>query len=352
MLHKETIVYFILVLFLLLKLTTSVIDISEPTQFFYKAQNSTNINGFRCHEVTANYIMIKVIREPENNFKYDILVSNYQSEVSSYQSQYIFAQSGPNDHFVYFRNGIDIPQPAAVESEFDMIFYVNILTQPGNIGSYTMLIDFVDFIDITQRMEYSFISSGWHLAELIRFNRTQQNTDIVVYAINGNSYDYEFKIKFFDGDYEIKNEYELIEKAFYGGKLYILKKDFLDSIPYYTNQFFLITFNSHKKNSIKIGLDYPHLSNKHKFIYIGKTVYNYVDRSISENNCYKIKYQNESKFSTFIGSLSGVRVFLSDRPSGKIKTKEKKKRRREEKKSLCVCFCIILLLFLVIKCYI
>ena len=99
-----------------------------------------------CLAPFKNYIKVKVDRNVTNIFKYHILIFK-SNNLETFEN--VTFKSGTNDHVLYYplNNPKDIQQ---------LQLYMNVLTEEGNIDSYTLKISYVDYIDLSENNFYSF----------------------------------------------------------------------------------------------------------------------------------------------------------------------------------------------------
>ena len=286
---------------------------SNNTEYPVIGASSSSIFNIKYEDMNSRYLRIKVQRDESTTFKYDLIVGKTENDVQSLQNG-THIISGTNDHLIY------VPDTMMNRDDYYVSFYLNVVNFDNNInGTFTLICEEFDYIEITNESDYSFVTPEESNYDTLyfKFNRTKELDEFTFHVINNNCTECAVKLVYVEGvlNFTIDNA---VTNAFHGGKLYKLK-DFLKPFAYRDNQYFVLEYTSPANTLTTIGVDYPQLD---KTITVGTTVYNYIDTSFPDNNCYRIKYNEEQKFKAIVTSTTGVRAYLSDRLSGHVHNKE------------------------------
>ena len=321
---KQT--FFIFISLLLFNCISNAIpefNLTGSVSIPFENQSHSNIMRFNCKAPFEQYIRIKVERSITNNFKYHIIADDTE-DVGNFENVYTFKSEG-NDHVLYVT-------PSLRYNQIEYALYVNVLTEEGNVGSYTLNITYMSHIDLSLDKDYSFPHDFIDEEQYFKLQMPQEKNDIYLYLLAPKSFMEERnrlikEISLHEQYGKFLLDYEIIENAFYGGKLIKISTKFLDSTPFDPKNFIEIILNEEEQMDadnyfFTVGVDL--FNSLNDIIDIGYSKYGHVDSSFGSKRCYDVSTKNEELFNSVITTTSGVNVFLSNHKKGGNKVKETK----------------------------
>ena len=237
--------------FFLFQYTTQIQEllITGENEFTFTDQSFSNIILLNCIGLFKNYIKVKVDRNISNKFNYHILISETNNVETGKD---ITFKSGTNDHVVHY----PLNNPEDIQ---ELPLYMNVLTEEGNVGSYTLKISYVDYIDLSENNFYSFFI-GENIPSFNQFKaQLPKAPGDVYFHLLEPKMEYDFISKYFQIEIYIKQkneisiiEYETITNTFHDGYSIKIPCNRVAPFPYDPNTFITLKYIPQQLNPLKI----------------------------------------------------------------------------------------------------